>query len=82
MIVDDIRIELENYRDKPDIIKIWYIKEYLQTIILKEIYEFPECRDILFYWWTASRFLFWLNRLSEDLDFARAHFGRGGRTCC
>lgn len=76
MIVDDIKIELENYRDKPDIIKIWYIKEYLQTIILKEIYEFPECRDVLFYWWTASRFLFWLNRLSEDLDFASAWFDK------
>lgn len=76
MIVNDIKIELEKYRDKPDVIKIWYIKEFLQTIILKEIYEFPECRDILFYGWTASRFLFWLNRLSEDLDFASGGFDK------
>lgn len=74
MIIEEMKEELEKHRDKPDIIKIWYLKEFLQTIVLKEIYEFPECRDLLFYGGTASRFLLWLNRLSEDLDFACAWF--------
>lgn len=76
MIINDMKLELEKHMNKSDVIKIWYIKEYLQTIILKEIYEFPECKDILFYWWTATRFLFWLNRLSEDLDFASTWFDK------
>lgn len=43
--------------------------EYLQTIVLKEIYEIPECKDLIFYGGTSLRFIFDLNRLSEDLDF-------------
>ena len=74
MIVDEIKLELEKYSNKADVLRIWYIKEYLQTIILKEIYEFPDCKDNLFYWWTSLRFLFWLNRLSEDLDFLNPNF--------
>lgn len=69
MIIDEIKLELKKHKDKENIFKIGYIKEFLQTIILKEIYELSECRDIIFYGWTAIRFLLWLNRLSEDLDF-------------
>lgn len=69
MIIENIKIELEKHREKQDIIKIWYIKEYLQTLILKQIYELDISKDLVFYWWTSLRFLFWLNRLSEDLDF-------------
>lgn len=69
MIIEDIILLLKNYEDKNIVFKIWYIKEYLQTIILKEIYEIPECKDLIFYWWTSLRFIFDLNRLSEDLDF-------------
>jgi hypothetical protein len=69
MIIENIKFELKNHSNKSDVIKIWYIKEYLQTIILKEIYELDYTKDLVFYWWTALRFLFWLNRLSEDLDF-------------
>lgn len=74
MIIDEMKIEIEKHKEKADVLKIWYIKEYLQTIILKEIYEFPDCKNILFYGWTSLRFLFWLNRLSEDLDFASDGF--------
>ena len=69
MIIENIKIELEKHKEKENVFKIWYIKEYLQTIILKQIYEIPECKNLIFYWWTALRFLFGLNRLSEDLDF-------------
>lgn len=70
MIIENIKFELDNnHKNKSDIIKIWFIKEYLQTIVLKQIYELDYTKDLIFYWWTSLRFLFWLNRLSEDLDF-------------
>lgn len=69
MIIEDIQLLLKEHESKAIVFKIWYIKEYLQTIILKEIYEIPECKDLIFYWWTSLRFIFELNRLSEDLDF-------------
>lgn len=69
MIIENIKEGLEKYKDKEDIIKIGYIKEYLQILILKQIYEIEECKNLIFYGWTALRFLFGLNRLSEDLDF-------------
>lgn len=69
MIKENIKLYIENYNDKSDIIKIGYIKEYLQTIIIKQIYEYEKAKDLIFYGWTSLRFLFWLNRLSEDLDF-------------
>jgi len=53
---------------------MWYIKEFLQTYILKEIYENKSSKDFVFYWGTSLRFLFWLNRLSEDLDFVSKDF--------
>lgn len=74
MIIENIKYELQNHKSKSDIIKIWFIKEYLQTIILAQIYEFEYTRDLIFYWWTSLRFLFWLNRLSEDLDFIGKNF--------
>lgn len=69
MIIELIKLELKNHREKSDIIKIWYIKEYLQSIILWQIYSIDYSKNLIFYWWTSLRFLFWLNRLSEDLDF-------------
>lgn len=74
MIIENIKYELENHKSKSDIIKIWFIKEYLQTIILSQIYELNYTKDLIFYWWTSLRFLFWLNRLSEDLDFIGKNF--------
>jgi len=69
MIIENIKKELLNHSGKSNIIKIWYIKEYLQIIILKQIYELEFAKNLIFYGWTSLRFLFWLNRLSEDLDF-------------
>jgi len=74
MILEYIKKELLAHRKKSDIIKIWYIKEYLQIFILEQIYENDTWKDLVFYWWTATRFLFWLNRLSEDLDFVGVNF--------
>lgn len=69
MIIEDIKMIIDRHKEKDLVFKIWYIKEYLQTIILKEIYEIAECKDLIFYWWTSLRFIFDFNRLSEDLDF-------------
>lgn len=74
MIRENIKKEWEKHKNKPDIIKIWYIKEYLQTIVLKQIYELDETKNLIFYGGTSLRFLFWLNRLSEDLDFIGQNF--------
>lgn len=69
MIIDLINKKLEENTTKKDVIKIWYIKEVLQSEVLEYIYRNANYKDILFYGWTAMRFLLWLNRLSEDLDF-------------
>lgn len=37
--------------------------------ILKDIFESPFSRNIAFKWWTASYFLYGLDRFSTDLDF-------------
>lgn len=74
MIIENIKRELEKHKDKPDIIKIWYIKEYLQTIVLRQIYELDATKNLVFYGGTSLRFLFGLNRLSEDLDFIGKDF--------
>jgi hypothetical protein len=49
MILDEIKNELKNHQEKEDIFKVGYIKEFLQTIIIKEIYELSEAKDIIFY---------------------------------
>lgn len=69
MIIDLINKKLEENISKKDVIKIWYIKEVLQSEILEYIYRDKTYKDIIFYGWTAMRFLLGLNRLSEDLDF-------------
>ncbi len=74
MLKESIKKYLENYEDKSNIIKIWYVKEYLQTHILKQIYNFDDTKNLIFYWWTSLRFLYNLNRLSEDLDFVSKDF--------
>lgn len=78
-MIESIKLELKNHRDKSDIIKIWYIKEYLQTLILWHIYSLDYTKDLLFYGGTSLRFLFGLNRLSEDLDFIWKDFHDGER---
>ncbi len=69
MILSVINDILYENRYKPDIIKIWYIKEVLQAYVLDFIYSHPDYKKLIFYGWTSLRFLFDINRLSEDLDF-------------
>jgi predicted nucleotidyltransferase component of viral defense system len=69
MILDEMKLAFQQHRDKEDVFKIGYLKEFLQTHILKQIYELPESKNLYFYGGTAIRFLLGLNRLSEDLDF-------------
>ncbi|HRX64252.1 MAG TPA: nucleotidyl transferase AbiEii/AbiGii toxin family protein [Candidatus Absconditabacterales bacterium] len=74
MIIEEIKNEIKRHQGKEDIFKIGYIKEFLQTTIIKEIYELSEAKNLIFYGGTAIRFLFNLNRLSEDLDFVGKGF--------
>jgi len=69
MIKEIIKNHIYESNDKLDIIKVWYIKEILQTYVLDFIYGSEKYKSLIFYWWTSLRFLFNLNRLSEDLDF-------------
>jgi len=69
MIIDIINKKLEDTETKKDTIKIWFIKEILQSEVLDFIYQNKSYKNIIFYGWTAIRFLLGLNRLSEDLDF-------------
>lgn len=68
-MIESIKLELKIHKEKTDNIKIGYIKEYLQTLILGQIYSLDYTKSLIFYGGTSLRFLFWLNRLSEDLDF-------------
>lgn len=69
MIIDIINKKLEDTETNKDTIKIWFIKEILQSEVLDFIYQNKSYKNIIFYEWTAIRFLLGLNRLSEDLDF-------------
>jgi predicted nucleotidyltransferase component of viral defense system len=46
------------------------LREELQKLILKELYEMEEFRDIYFMGGTNLRISYGLERFSEDLDFA------------
>ncbi len=74
MIKEVINDYLKENVWKLDIIKIWYIKEIFQSYILSYIYDNKKYKDLVFYGGTATRFLFNLNRLSEDLDFIWENF--------
>ncbi|MGM0381272.1 MAG: nucleotidyl transferase AbiEii/AbiGii toxin family protein [bacterium] len=45
------------------------MREYLQHIILRELFELDVLEDIVFHGGTALHFIYDLNRYSEDLDF-------------
>ncbi|MFH1429395.1 MAG: nucleotidyl transferase AbiEii/AbiGii toxin family protein [Candidatus Margulisiibacteriota bacterium] len=51
-------------------IKLAYIREYLQLLVLKILDEKGYFRNIAFVGGTALRILYDLNRFSEDLDFS------------
>jgi len=47
------------------------VREYLQALIMRSLYESQAFRSIVFMGGTALRFLYNLPRYSEDLDFSR-----------
>ncbi|MDR2411382.1 MAG: hypothetical protein LBD88_02055 [Candidatus Peribacteria bacterium] len=49
MILNNIKLILEQYKEKEGIFKIGYLKEYLQIIILKQIYEYKDSKELIFY---------------------------------
>ena len=69
MIIEILKKILIEKESLPSSFHVLYLKEALQSEILSFIYSHKEYKDLLFYWWTSMRFILWLNRLSEDLDF-------------
>lgn len=61
--------------------KLNYLREYLQQVILREMFEMDWLDELVFHGGTALRIIHDLNRFSEDLDFHlikpdRAYSGR------
>lgn len=52
-----------------------FLREYLQHVILRELFELNLQRQLIFHGGTALRIIHNLNRFSEDLDF-HTHSGR------
>lgn len=72
MILETLKATLIEHSSKSTAIQIWYLKENIQAEVLNYIYSNKSYSDLIFYWWTSMRFLLWLNRLSEDLDFVKS----------
>ncbi len=66
-MIDDIKSYLE---DKPPHQKINFLREYLQSIILKIICDTGFKNKITFTGGTALRIIYKINRFSEDIDFS------------
>lgn len=69
MILETLKTTVVEHSSHPVAIQIWYLKENIQAEVLSYIYGNKDYSDLIFYWWTSIRFLLWLDRLSEDLDF-------------
>jgi len=69
MILENLKIMLVKHSNDSNAIQIGYLKEVIQAEVLNYIYSNEEYSKLIFYWWTAMRFLLGLNRLSEDLGF-------------
>lgn len=53
--------------------KLNYLREYLQHLILREMFELNWLSELVFHGGTALRIIHDLNRFSEDLDFHLEH---------
>ncbi|MFB6291210.1 MAG: nucleotidyl transferase AbiEii/AbiGii toxin family protein [Candidatus Bipolaricaulia bacterium] len=53
--------------------KINHLREYLQHLILREMFELDWLSELVFHGGTGLRILYDLNRFSEDLDFHLSH---------
>lgn len=47
----------------------WILREYLQYLILQNIFSQKTAKKLCFIWWTSLRIWYWSQRFSEDLDF-------------
>lgn len=74
MILKSIEQTLKTHKESDPRIKVWYVKEVIQSEVLDFIYRDKERNKLFFYGGTAMRFLLGLNRLSEDLDFISKEF--------
>ena len=67
-MIEVIKQQLKNSKSVQE--KINYLREFLQIMILKNIYDQKAFNNIAFLGGTALRILFNINRFSEDLDFS------------
>ena len=67
-MIEIIKQQLKNSKSVQE--KINYLREFLQIMVLKNIYEQKAFNNIAFLGGTALRILFDINRFSEDLDFS------------
>lgn len=67
-MIDILKKELQLFKSREE--KFNHLREFLQVIILKIIYDAGFFKNIVFTGGTALRILFGLRRFSEDLDFS------------
>jgi len=75
ILIDILRKQIESGRTREE--KINHLREFLQILILKIIYDTGYFKNLSFAGGTALRILYDLRRFSEDLDFSlfkKAHF--------
>ena len=67
-MIEVIKQQLKNSKSSQE--KTNYLREFLQIMVLKNIYDQKAFNNIAFLGGTALRILFDINRFSEDLDFS------------
>lgn len=67
-MLDILKKQIAGFRSRED--KINHLREFLQILILKIIYDTGYFRNLSFVGGTALRILYDLRRFSEDLDFS------------
>ena len=67
-MIEVIKQQLKNSKNVQE--KTNYLREFLQIMVLKNIYDQKYFNNIAFLGGTALRILFDINRFSEDLDFS------------
>lgn len=70
-MIEILKKQIENAES--DRIKIYLLREYLQILILKGLYDLKAFRNIAFMGGTALRIIHGIQRYSEDLDFILDH---------
>lgn len=63
------RHAITEYARKLDIDEYTVLREYLQLLFLRNLYDIPECNHVCFKGGTSIHFLLHSFRFSEDLDF-------------